>query len=317
MDAQQIIDEHGLEPNPYGGWYRQTYSNATCLGERPIATVILYLLTIEDASCMPHRTGADCIHFFHEGSSIAIRTVDPDENIRCAVLGPDRSTGQELQIIVPGSSWKEFRLLEGEYGFMSEAVIPGYISTDDELADPVEFHSRYSEDWMIPRNSIQVRDINSITAALDLQQNIEGGYYRQTYQSVAQIRTKHGLRSLANTIYYLLTADSPIGHFHLNRSDITHFFHFGGPIEYLLVSPDGDLQRITMGKNRKRGEVLSFTCPAGWWKSSHLSEGVNRGLISELTSPGFCKQDHEIADLKEFAMRFPHLFDTCRDYIAQ
>ncbi len=205
--------------------------------------------------------------------------------------------------------------MEGEYGFISEAVVPGYTSTDDVVADPIEFHSQYSDDWSIPESSHQVQSTSSIAKVLDLQQNIEGGYYRQTYESVNQVQTKHGQRSLANTIYYLLTADSPIGHFHLNRSDITHFFHSGGPIEYLLVSPDGKLETITMGRNHKRGEVLSFTCPAGWWKSSHLSEGVKLGLISEITTPGFCTEDLEIADLEGFVMRFPNLLETCKDYI--
>lgn len=316
MDVHEIVQEMGLVPNPYGGWYRQIYCSAIAQGSRSIATIIHYLLSSELPSCLPHRTSADCVHFFHSGSDIAIRTVDSKGNVECSILGSDALSGREPQVIVPGGYWKEFRLLEGDFGLMSEAVVPGYIAEDDEVADPFEFDQRYTNDWGIATVPLQQQQVHSVISALDLQPNIEGGYYRQTYETAAVVRTGAGIRPLANTIYYLLTKDSPVGHFHLNRSDITHFFHSGGPIEYLLVSPDGDLKKVTMGCDRSRGEVLAFTCPGGWWKSSHLPPSVASGLISEMTAPGFRNEDHEMAVLKRFTKRFPHLVELCKEFIA-
>jgi len=159
--------------------------------------------------------------------------------------------------------------------------------------------------------------MTQLTKQLSLEPNIEGGYYRQTWEANATVETAHGQRPLANSIFYLLTDDSPIGHFHLNHSDITHFFHKGGPIEYLLVSPSGQLQSVTMGADFAARQVLSFTCPGGWWKSSHLSDGTTYGLISEITVPAFRYEDHQMATPEIFQQLFPDLLEACQKYILK
>src|SRR5690606_40803653 len=71
---------------------------------------------------------------------------------------------------------------------------------------------------------------------LGLDAHVEGGYFRRHYEpgSGRRLATEHGQRFSMTCIYYLLTADSPIGHFHRNRSDIMHFFHAGDPLTYYL-----------------------------------------------------------------------------------
>ena len=110
---------------------------------------------------------------------------------------------------------------------------------------------------------------------------------------------------MASTIYYLLSAEAPVGRFHRNRADITHFLHSGGPIVYCLISPEGEWREVVLGTALTAGEVLAFTCPGGWWKSSHLPAGVEHGLISEIVAPGFDYADHTIADEAMFARLFP------------
>src|SRR3712207_260007 len=85
---------------------------------------------------------------------------------------------------------------------------------------------------------------------LQLERHDEGGYFRQIYQSdwIVQVADRPGGERFGlNTIYYLLTDDSPIGHFHRNRSDIVHFFHGGSPITYLLIFPEGRLEARILG----------------------------------------------------------------------
>ena len=67
--------------------------------------------------------------------------------------------------------------------------------------------------------------IKELFASLDLEPHVEGGYYRRTYQSDNMVTTTGGQRYRMTSIYYLLTKDSPIGHFHLNHSDIVHYYH--------------------------------------------------------------------------------------------
>ena len=70
---------------------------------------------------------------------------------------------------------------------------------------------------------------------LNLGGHVEGGFFRRTYVADYRLLTPEGDERLSMTsIFYLLAAESPIGHFHLNRSDIVHYFHMGDPITYYL-----------------------------------------------------------------------------------
>ncbi len=154
---------------------------------------------------------------------------------------------------------------------------------------------------------------------LDLQGHDEGGYFRQIHQSEWTVdcpdragSTRYGL----NTIYYLLTDDSPVGHLHLNQSDIVHFFHAGGPIAYILLHPGGRLERRVMGPDLAQGQVLQMTVPGGVWKASTLLEG-SYGLISEAVAPGFDYRDRELATPEQIQTDFPELWDALQPYVFQ
>ena len=78
---------------------------------------------------------------------------------------------------------------------------------------------------------------------LELEPHVEGGYFRRTFQADhrATVPTPAGERFTLTSIHSLLTHWAPIGHWHLNRSDILHFHHHGDPITYHLLFPDGRL----------------------------------------------------------------------------
>ncbi|MBQ4834033.1 cupin domain-containing protein [Pseudoalteromonas sp. MMG010] len=126
---------------------------------------------------------------------------------------------------------------------------------------------------------------------LGLKGHVEGGFYKRTYQAnnTATITTQKGERFSMTSIFYLLSAESPIGHFHLNRSDIVHYFQLGDPITYYLIDPNGVLSTVVMGTNLAAGEQLQVTVPGGTWKASKIVPGGHHGysLISEAVSPGF------------------------------
>lgn len=109
---------------------------------------------------------------------------------------------------------------------------------------------------------IQIPDDEAVIAALALEPHIEGGFYRRTFQSDhhAMVEINGGQRHLMTSIYYLLTKDSPIGHFHLNQSDIVHYFHMGNPIQYSLIFPDGTLNTVVMGRDIIAGAMFAAAC---------------------------------------------------------
>jgi predicted cupin superfamily sugar epimerase len=157
---------------------------------------------------------------------------------------------------------------------------------------------------------------DAVIASLDLQPHLEGGFYRRTFESDhhPMVDTQHGPRYLMTSIYYLLTKDSPIGHFHLNRSDIVHYYHLGDAIRYSLIFPDGTLKTVVMGSDLSTGHCLQLHVPGGVWKASRLIDGLaGYGLISEAVSPGFEYADMELGHRRTLSEQFPEhsaLFET-------
>lgn len=147
-----------------------------------------------------------------------------------------------------------------------------------------------------------------VAKALNLSGHIEGGFFRRTYQAddYTKLSTDKGERFILTSIFYMLTSQSPIGHFHLNKSDIVHYYHMGDPIRYTLIYPDGKLEQVIMGSDVTKGELLQLTVKGGIWKSSELLTGEHGyGLISEAVSPGFDFADMTLGTTELLKEKFP------------
>lgn len=169
---------------------------------------------------------------------------------------------------------------------------------------------------MKPAESVTGLNKEALIHLLQLEAHDEGGYFRQIHQSDWTIDTPErpgGVRFGINTIYYMMTDDSPIGHFHRNQSDIVHFFHTGSPITYLTIAPDGQLSRQTLGPNPALGHEFQMTVPGGMWKASVLESG-GYGLLSEAVAPGFDYRDRELASPNTLQRLFPELWPQLAPY---
>jgi len=151
--------------------------------------------------------------------------------------------------------------------------------------------------------------VEQLIEYLHLEGHVEGGFYRRTYQAdqTAKVTTASGERFSMTSIFYLLSAESPIGHFHLNKSDIVHYFQLGDSIKYYLINPQGELSTVVMGTNLAAGEQLQLTVPGGTWKASKIIKGGNKGysLISEAVSPGFDFADMTLGYHELLIKKFP------------
>ncbi len=151
--------------------------------------------------------------------------------------------------------------------------------------------------------------VEDVVESLNLEPHVEGGYFRQTFKSVGDlaIATENGTRTLLTSIYYLLTKASPIGHFHRNTSHIMHYFHFGDPINYYLIYPDGELKEIILGPDIMSGQLLQFVVPGGVWKASKLDihGQYGYGLIGEAVAPGFEYEDMQLGKTSDLLQAFP------------
>jgi uncharacterized protein len=151
---------------------------------------------------------------------------------------------------------------------------------------------------------------------LSLVEHIEGGYFTETHRSQENLSTnREGEdRALLTSIYYLLTDDRPIDHFHRNKSDIMHYFHCGSAITYLILEPSGKLTKAKLGLNFAQGEVAQLLVPGGFWKAAVLERG-EFGLIGEAVTPGFDYRDMEIGTASYFKNSFPDLWTQLAPYV--
>lgn len=126
---------------------------------------------------------------------------------------------------------------------------------------------------------------------LQLSKHVEGGYFRRLYEGQKQHEGHHDMTA----IYYLLTGDSPVDRWHINKSDIFHSHIRGGSLHYYVIHPDGHLQHSVLGQRIEQGEVLTLVVPGGTWKAVLLEEGQEYGLITEAVTPGFQYEDMKMA----------------------
>jgi len=154
----------------------------------------------------------------------------------------------------------------------------------------------------------------AIIKALSLEAHVEGGYFKRSYSAsdANQVQTPYGMRLSMSSIYYLLTTDSPKGHWHLNRSDIQHYYQLGAAIEYFLLHPNGELEVKRLGPNILAGEQLQLTVKGGTWKASRLlfkdeakPQSDEFGLVAEAVSPGFDYADMQLGQAESLIRAFP------------
>lgn len=159
---------------------------------------------------------------------------------------------------------------------------------------------------------------SDLIAKLSLIKHVEGGYFCETYRSDITTRTSRqgSERSQLTSIYYMLTDDRPIGYFHKNKSDIVHYFHAGSSLTYLIVHPEGKLERVQLGFDVTKGDLPQLIVPGGCWKATLLEKG-EFGLLGEAVAPGFDYRDMELAKTDDFRLSFPDLWNDLKPYVKK
>lgn len=151
---------------------------------------------------------------------------------------------------------------------------------------------------------------------LNLVTHEEGGYFTEVYSKeyINDLDNQQTVSNLASTIFYFLTSEKPLGAFHLNKSNLFHFFHSGDPVTYYLIYPNGDFRTEVLGPGIQKDEKLQLLVPGGVWKASYLHSG-EYALISEVVIPAFDPADRLIGTKQILFHLFPQLKDDIIPYI--
>jgi len=162
--------------------------------------------------------------------------------------------------------------------------------------------------------------VQEIIQTLDLHPHpIEGGYFREIYRSHAVIPVGAGLagyassaaRSLATSIYYLLTPDTFSELHRLPTEELFHLY-LGGPLQMLQLHPDGTGKEWTLGVDLSAGQRPQLVVPAGVWQGSWLQPGIEFALLGATMSPGFDYEDYERGRRDELVARYPAFAERIR-----
>ena len=145
-----------------------------------------------------------------------------------------------------------------------------------------------------------------VIAALGLEGHFEGGYFRETFRPTHRdkLETARGPRGTMTAIHSMLTDDSPVDHFHTKHSDGIQFHHFGAPLTYHMIHPDGRHEAVVLGPDLASGQVPSLAVAGGVWKAAELPAG-EYGLVSEVVAPGWEMEDMILVTRAELLARFP------------
>ncbi|MDT8912751.1 cupin domain-containing protein [Amycolatopsis sp. PS_44_ISF1] len=302
--VEALTDGLALRPDPRGG---RTGPALTHLFPSVPVLARTRLLAPGQRSAWCSST-SDTLLFFHTGEPLRLSLREPAGDASTVVLGADPSYSTP-QWLVPAGTGFALAPESGGFALWSQASMPGGAepAAQAQPLAPLPDH----------QPGRKPGPEGSLAAGFDLERHIEGGYFRQTYESGAFVKTPRGDRPVANSIIYLLDQASPVGHLHSNVPDITHFLHSGGPIRYRMLAPDGVVHEQVLGFDVAAGEVPVLTCPGGWWKTSMLPPGVGHGLISEVVAPGFRYEDQELLTLERLTALFPDRVRELAPYVSR
>ena len=145
-----------------------------------------------------------------------------------------------------------------------------------------------------------------VISQLNLEHHFEGGYFRQTFKAEHReaVNTARGMRTTMTAIYYMLTEDNNIDHFHTKHSDGIEFYHMGAPITYHMISPNGHYEKVVVGPDILNGQKLQLAVPGGTYKAAELTSG-EYGLVSESVAPGWEMEDMIDVSQDELLKQFP------------
>lgn len=130
---------------------------------------------------------------------------------------------------------------------------------------------------------------------------VEGGLFRQTYQSSELVplaglpeRYPREARPFGTAIFYLLT-NQPDSFSALHRlpTDEVYHFYLGDPLELTLLYPGGEGRQVILGQSILEGQQPQFCAPRGVWQGSRLVPGGEFALLGTTMAPGFTPTDYE------------------------
>ena len=141
LTAADVIAELNLAPHPEGGHFRETFRDPALVtlkdgsGKTRAASTAIYFLLSEGERSRWHKVDAAEVWHWYAGAPLTLGLKDDsDGDARQIELGPDLTSGQRPQAIVPAGIWQNAES-SGAWTLVGCSVAPGFQFSGFELED--------------------------------------------------------------------------------------------------------------------------------------------------------------------------------------
>lgn len=155
---------------------------------------------------------------------------------------------------------------------------------------------------------------DEIIQALDMKVlSVEGGYFRETYRSIAKTEATRQRKAGTSILYLMKGMD--ISRWHLVKSDEIWMYHAGSPALQMLLFPDGSWCERMVGPDVLAGEMPQSLIPAWTWQAAVLRDRTEDswGLFGAVVVPGFEYEDFKEGNVAELLKKYPEAEPRIRE----
>jgi len=145
------------------------------------------------------------------------------------------------------------------------------------------------------------------------------GFVRVTFMSKERI-APGGLpapfadgRPAGSALYFMVTPGAPV-RLHRIRNDQLYHYYLGDPLEVLMLRVDGTTERVVVGPDLRRGQLVQLLIPGNTFHTARVI-GRRRWFLGASTEwPGVEPVDVEIGNVDALATKYPQVAHDLRTF---
>lgn len=132
MTADEVAGHLGLQPHPEGGFFRETFRDASGPG-RGLSTAIYYLLRDGEVSAWHRVRDAAEVWHHYTGAPVELTLSADGWSTEVLRLGSSLAAGERPQAVVPAGAWQTARAVGG-WALVGCTVAPAFEFASFEMA---------------------------------------------------------------------------------------------------------------------------------------------------------------------------------------
>jgi uncharacterized protein len=160
---------------------------------------------------------------------------------------------------------------------------------------------------------------DDVRRCLGLEPHPTCGFVVETYRSARRV-APGGLtapfedgRPVGSALYFMVTPSAHV-RLHRIRNDQLYHYYLGDPLDVLLLLPEGNAERVTLGPSISEGQRVQLLIPGGTFHTARLAATTAGWFLGASTEwPGVEPADVEVGDVEELARRYAMLRDFLHD----